>query len=326
MSWPDVNPVWQMCWMRPADSSGVNGSGIEVRNVYYNGHLVLKRGHVPILNVKYEAGCGGASFCYRDWQDEQVNFLADNIITQGVYAEPSSPPTTVCDQHQGQDVCQSGDPNCFNGVAAEKLADHLTLTTQLSAGWYRYEMKWTFWLDGRIQPSFGYAAVTDPCVNFNHRHHAYWRLDFDIDGPGNDIVVEGPNPGGGRGAPNFPIVSLPTEVLRTNNRPGMTWAVIDSVTRRGYRIVPGAEVGLPADAFSIGDFWALRYKANEIDDSGQSGPPCSIHINGFLNGETTSSDVVVWYRTGAFHAGGDLDDCHRVGPTIVPVGDWSPAP
>ena len=63
---------------------------LEIRNVYYNGHLVLKRGHVPILNVKYETGgCGGPSLCYRDWQDEQSEFQADNIITQNSYAEPT---------------------------------------------------------------------------------------------------------------------------------------------------------------------------------------------------------------------------------------------
>ena len=45
MSWPESNPVWQFCWLRPASSSGTNGSGLELRQVYYNGHLVLKRAH-----------------------------------------------------------------------------------------------------------------------------------------------------------------------------------------------------------------------------------------------------------------------------------------
>ena len=326
MSWPTQNPVWQFCWLRPMDSSGVSGSGLEVRNVYYNGHQVMKRGHVPILNVKYEMNCGGPSLCYRDWQDQQVQFIADNIITQHVYAEPDSPPLDVCDLHHGVDVCQPGDLNCFDGVAAEKLSDHLTLTTQFEAGWYRYEMKWTFWLDGRIQPEFGFSAVFDPCTNYNHRHHAYWRFDFDIDDAANDVVTEGPDPGagdGGRPGPKPRIVVLPTETVRTNSYPGITWSVTDSVSKRGYRIVPGAETELPADMFSVGDFWCLNYHSNEIDDSGLTGPPCATHINGFLNRETMP-DVVVWYRTGVFHAGGDLDDCHRVGPTLYPVGDWSP--
>ncbi len=317
MSWPTADPVWQFCWMRPANSSGPNGSGLEIRNVYYNGYLVMKRAHVPILNVNYEAGCGP---CYRDWMDQEVVFQADNVISPG-YAEPTVPPVTVCEAGGS-----GGDVGSFEGVAAEKLADRLILTTQTEAGWYRYLMKWTFHLDGRIEPFFGYAAVSDPCVAYAHRHHAYWRFDFDVDGSANDIVTEGPAPGsgGGRGRTRPPIVVLPTEAMRRASQPGIAWSVVDSGTHRGYRIVPGPETDLPADTFSVGDVWLLRYKAGaEIDDQGQSGPACAIKINGFVSGETTSPDVVVWYRAGNLHTGGDADDCHTVGPTLYPVGNWS---
>ena len=336
MSWPDVNPVWQFCWLRPADSSGANGSGIEIRDVHYNGHLVLKRGHVPIVNVQYDSGsCGGANHCYRDWTNIEWNMLADNVCpppysggTCG-YAEPTCPPVTVCQQHQGVDVCTTPPSDCvrscFRGVTAEKFADRLVLTTETKAGWYRYEIKWTFYLDGRFQPTFGFSAVADGCVSFTHRHHAYYRLDFDIDGPAGDIVTEGPLPKGDPGRDRRPpIVVLPAETMRIRRDPTMTWSVIDEDTRRGYRIQPGAEALLPANAFAVGDVWLLKYSPTEIDDIGQSGPACSVKISNFLTGETLADDVVLWYRVGAFHQGGDLDDCHTVGPMIVPVGDWSP--
>jgi hypothetical protein len=323
MSWPDANPVWQFCWLRPQDSSGSRGSGLEIRDVYYNGHMVLKRGHVPMLNVQYNpGGCG----CYRDWQYQQDYFTSDGIITQGVYAEPTSPPLTVCDVGGGVDTCTSGQPNCFNGVAAEKLADRLILTTQFEAGWYRYMMKWRFFLDGRIQPVFGFSAVNASCINYTHKHHAYWRLDFDIDGPDNDIATEGPNPSPGpRPGPRYPIVPLQTETMRVANRPDITWSVIDSQTHRGYRIVQGDEVALPADTFSEGDLWLLKYNANEIDDGGTISN-CPVNFTNFLNGESTVGDIVVWYRTGWLHIGGDLADCDQVGPTLYPIGDWSPPP
>ena len=324
MSWPDVDPVWQFCWVRPANSSGGNGSGLEIRNVYYNGYLVMKRGHVPILNVEYApGGCG----CYRDWSFQEHDFQSDNQCPPPWppncgYAEPTTPPLTVCDTGGS-----GGDIGDFSGVAAEKLADRLILTTQFEAGWYRYMMKWRFYLDGRIEPVFGFGAVNASCISYAHRHHAYWRFDFDIDGPANDIVTEGPppGPGGGRGGPRTPILTFPTEVMRRANRPGISWSVIDSGTHRGYRIVPGAEIALPADNFSVADFWALKYKPNEIDDTGQGGG-CPININGFINGEGLSTDVVVWYRAGALHPGGQLDDCERVGPTLYPIGDWAPPP
>jgi hypothetical protein len=326
MSWPDVNPVWQFCWLRPADSSGSNGSGIEIRDVYYNGRLVMKRGHVPMLNVQYiQTSCG--CNCYRDWEYSQSHFTSDGIVTPHVYAEPTSPPITECDAGGGVDTCTSGQPNCFDGVAAEKLADRLILTTQMDAGWYRYMIKWRFYLDGRIEPVYGFGAVNAGCVSCSHKHHAYWRFDFDIDGAGNDIVTEGPNPadGGGRTGVRPPLVVLPTETMRVNDYPGITWSVIDSQTRRGYRIVPGAETALPADNFSQGDLWALIYHAGEIDDGHTLGQ-CPVDFSSWLNGESLAGDVVLWYRTGWLHVSGDLSPCELEGPTLYPIGDWSPPP
>ena len=70
LSWPDSAPLWEMCWLRPVESSGGNGSGLELRDVYFRGQLVLKRAHTPILADKYlPGGCG----CFRDWTfEEQV--------------------------------------------------------------------------------------------------------------------------------------------------------------------------------------------------------------------------------------------------------------
>jgi hypothetical protein len=326
MSWPDTNPVWQFCWLRPADSSGTNGSGVEIRNVYYNGHLVLKRAHVPMLNVEYiQTSCG--CDCYRDWEDEQVVFIADHVITPHVYAQPTGTVETVCDVGGGNDVCTAGQPNCFDGVAAQKTSDPLVLTTQFEAGWYRYTMRWKFYLDGRIQPVFGFSAVDAGCVSCTHKHHAYWRLDFDIDSTNDNIVTEGPDPspppGGGRSAPRPPAETLTNETMRLTAYPGITWSVTNTTTRRGYRLVPGAETALPADPFSQGDLWALAYHANEIDDGGGLGN-CPVDFAPWLNGEVLDGDVVLWYRSGWLHEGGDLADCDPVGPTLYPVGDWSP--
>src|SRR5262249_35139908 len=67
INWPDGNPVWSFYWVPPDESSGTDGSGLELRNVFYKGHLVLYRAHLPILNVKYDpGGCGGSSLSYRD--------------------------------------------------------------------------------------------------------------------------------------------------------------------------------------------------------------------------------------------------------------------
>ncbi|MEP6993707.1 MAG: hypothetical protein ABI968_04220 [Acidobacteriota bacterium] len=321
MSWPEPNPVWQFCWLRPSQSSGASGSGLEIRNVYYNGHLLLKRAHVPILNVLYDpGGCG----CLRDWSFQEVVFQADNVISDG-YAEPTTPPLTVCDVGGSDQLRRiGGDVGTFTGVAAEKLTDRLILTTQFQAGWYRYTMKWRFYLDGRIEPFFGFSAINAACIAFTHQHHAYWRFDFDIEAPDNAVVVEGVKPTL-QGDPGVhpPPVTFATEVMRLNNPYDRTWSIFNSATGRGYRLEPGAEAGFPAGSFAVGDAWFLKYKSNELDDSG-TGAGCPINIGGFLNGETISSDVVMWYRGGVFHPGGELDHCGIAGPTLYPIGDWSP--
>jgi hypothetical protein len=132
ISWPTSNPVWQLCWVAAPNSSGIDGSGLEIHSVYYNGKLVLGRGHVPIVNVKYDpGGCGDDyNLSYRDWNKEEAVFQANNVIRPG-YAEPTVPPRTVCD-NPGADI------GSFKGVAVQKLADRLILTTQVKAEWYRY--------------------------------------------------------------------------------------------------------------------------------------------------------------------------------------------
>ncbi len=312
MQWPTSSPVWEFCWTQAPNSSGSNGSGLEIRDVTYNGHLVLARAHTPIINVNYDpGGCG----CYRDWALTETRFEADNVVFPG-YAEPTSPPKTVCDRGGS-----AGDVGDFYGVAAEKLSDHLILTTQFESGWYRYTMKWIFWLDGRIDPRFSFAAVSAGCAPYSHKHNVYWRFDFDVDGAGGDRLTES------RSGAITRSRSFPRPTMR-RTYPGTTWTVDDVVTHRGYRIVPGAETEDVADGYAVGDLWLLGQRDDELDDSSVPGNMCAIRIGAFLHDRPAprvyNGDLVVWYRGGAFHYASALDDCHTVGPTLEPVGDWSP--
>ena len=49
------------------------GGEVELRGVSYRGRCVLRRAHVPILNVRYD---GDACGPYRDWQNEEGRFRA----------------------------------------------------------------------------------------------------------------------------------------------------------------------------------------------------------------------------------------------------------
>jgi hypothetical protein len=201
MSWPATSPVWQFCWRRPANSTPQpSGSGIELLDIYYNGHMVFSHLNVPVLNIEYgPGGCG----CYRDWLDEEVRFEAVGAPCGNGYCEVIEPARTECDCAP-TDTCDSNPDNeCnvdlgnFTGVAADKEPDHLTMTTEMSAGWYRYSQYLTFNLDGSIEPEFAFSSLPNGCTDTTHFHHGYYRFDFDIDGPSNDEVFRETLPSGG---------------------------------------------------------------------------------------------------------------------------------
>lgn len=167
--------LWDFTLVRPRASSGLNGSGVELRFVDYRGRRVLYRAHVPILNVQYGSG-GAAVGCgptYRDWQNAETCFQATGT-------DPVGPGFRVCSAPP-QTILESGvDGGNFRGVALWYDGWELRLVSQLQAGWYRYISDWRLRNDGSIGPRFGFAATANPCTCNVHTHHAYWRLDFDI--------------------------------------------------------------------------------------------------------------------------------------------------
>ena len=315
MSWPAGAPVWEFCWLRPADSSGPSGSGLEIRDAYYRGFLVFKRAHVPMLNVDYDpGGCG----CFRDWLDSEQTYRTDNPVTSGYY-QPPFPAETVCDHATNPLVppgdCPWGGPGpCLEGVSVEFYPDHIRMTSQAQAGWYRYSLRWEFYEDGTVLPTFGFGTYNTSCSGATHRHHAYWRFDFDIDDAGNDTVsqVGGSLPG-----------PISQEAERNWEGGGVTWEVLDSASGRGYRLAPGAQDRLlPIDAFSQNDLMVTLYHANEFSDAGGG---CAINPGSIVNGEAVlATDVVMYYRGGVRDVVGvDIHQCKVAGPVLTPLGEWT---
>lgn len=313
IEWPEHNPVWSLCWVSPDESAGIDGSGIELRDVMYNGKLVLRRAGLPVLNVQYDPGGCGA---YRDWQHTLMDFEADNAVgPQGSrYAEPSVEPRTVCD-HPGIDAGN------FQGVAAWKTADRLTLITQLQAGPYRYIHKWVFWLDGRIDARVAFTSRFDPCNFKPHNHHAYWRFEFGIGGDG-DAVAEEPQWPSQRGMLTWhPFLTETTR--RSDARRGAVWRVRSPSLQRGYQISSLPENGV-ADAWAVADLWILAFHPNEIDDGGAARGPggSAVQLARYIDDEPLDgADLVLWTHAVDRHDGRSTR-CHFVGPTLRPTGNW----
>ncbi len=307
--------LWTVTVVRPSASSGTNGSGIELRHVYYRGKQVLYRAHVPILNVLYEqagasAGCGPT---YRDWQNSETCFQAVGTDFAPGFRLCTSPAQTILDS--------GSDAGNFRGVAIYVQGQEVVLVSELQAGWYRYISEWRLLTNGTIRPRFGFAAVNNPCTCNAHHHHAYWRFDFDIRTAGNNLVEEFNDP------PLFPPNNwhrkrYEIRRLRDPSRK-RKWRVTNTTTGEGYELIPGANDG-NSDSYGVGDAWILRYHGNELDDGqGFSTDPSKsmAHLDKFLTGEyIENQDVVIWYAGhflhDAAHAGG-----HIVGPELRPV-NW----
>jgi hypothetical protein len=308
--------IWRFLLVRPAASSGTNGSGAELRFVDYRGHRVLYRAHVPILNVEYfeegwRAGCGPT---YRDWQDQEACFDAP------AGSDPV-PGIRVC-AGTARTIIESGtDSGNFRGTAIYVDGTDVVVVSELAAGWYRYISRWRLAADGTISPRFGFAATANPCTCLRHHHHVYWRLDLDVDGISPNRVEEFNDPPL-LGGDNWHLKSFETRRPRDAAR-NRHWRISNPGTGAAYVLVPGATDG-DATGYGVGDLWILRYRGTEVDD-GQpftTDPLLSrARIDNFrIPAEpVTDTDVVLWYSAHFLH-----DEAHGhpggnyVGPDLRP--------
>lgn len=320
-------PIWELTAIPVSLSSGPSGSGLEIRDVKYRGISVLKRGHVPMLNVRYEAGCG----CFRDWMTSNTRFDAANV-TGTCFAEPPvGTSTTVCDMGIGV-----GDVGNFRGIAMEDFGDGFTLVTQSEAGWYRYRMSWTFEVDGTIRPEFGFSHTPSGCAENPRRHYAYWRLDFAVEDAERNMVAASHH---GSNWQTLTTEQTQNWIPLDETIAASRWAVFHTESRRGYSITAGEKEYLtPATGYPLFDDFAnediafSRYRAGQFRDSVTG---CAVNYTGgsnpIIQGESIEdTDVVVWWRTGAQRQGGNgnnTDDvCEPLGPVLQPIGDWGYTP
>jgi hypothetical protein len=298
--------LWELLAVRPAASSGYWGSGLELRNVSYKGRSVLFQAHVPILNVRYDRDACGP---YRDWQWQEGMIQANGVDVAPGFRLCTTPAKTILET--------GSDTGNFLGVGVYAAGQEVVLVSEMEAGWYRYLSEWRLHADGRIQPRFGFAATQDSCVCNVHHHHVYWRFDFDIGEPAN-VVREFNDPPVG-GGPKWTTMKWEAKRFRAPARK-RRWRVQNRLGQ-AYDILPGESDGTArGDAYSKGDFWALRYRPDEIDD--HPIVATEAELDRFVQRLALPfEDVVVWYGAHFEHDvrhHGPADPDHIVGPTLVP--------
>lgn len=327
----NTNPVWEMTVLRPSASTGGEGSGIEVRDVKYRGKSVLKRGHLPVLNVKYVSSCGP----FRDWQYSEGYF---QIPTSGVnfpngptggfaLIDPPGIATTIIETRN--------DTGNFQGVAIYQQnpgeGNELVLVTEMNAGWYRYIMEWRFGFDGRIRPRFGFgSAGPNSCICIQRNHHAYWRFDFDIVQPQNNIyLVE-------RGKKFLTPIRTESAFFRNYAR-NRSFVIQNANGNEAYSITPNLTDstvtdgnGVLTDTYGKGDFWLLKFQGTAANPSELDDPntDSSINIAPWVNGESlVGQDIVIWYGAhqtrvddASLRSDGQIiRGVHIIGPDLRPI-------
>lgn len=305
----DGEELWRLVVVRPAESSGTNGSGVELRHVQYQGRSVLHRAHVPILNVEYGTliggGCGPT---YRDWLDEESCFEAVGTdVTAGI---------RMCDQEPRTIMRSDSDSGNFHGAAIHLDGNEVVITSEMSAGWYRYVTEWKLHDDGNITPRFGFSAVRNPCTCNHHVHHAYWRFDWAVDGM-DDHRVEEYNKSATLLTPDS-WHTLEHEDSRDRD-PDLRrqWRIRNRTTGAGFVLEPGWE-DARADLYGAGDTWFVRHHPDEIDDGQRfttSWAQSRARLDLFAVGEALDGhEVVSWYGGHWGHEHGDDGDW--VGPRL----------
>jgi len=345
LSWPATNPVWEMCWLRPSQSAGPDGSGLEVRDVHYNGIPVARRMHAPLLFAEYRNSAGGN--CYRDWKDENANILSVPAVRNTLGTPPfGSYARTACDRSldptASYGTCPYGlsvpGATCGSGVTIEDLGDEVRLTTQYTAGWYMYSSRFAFFKDGRIQPYFGFGNMDGTYNEVTHWHHNYWRFEFNIDGDGDQMISEN----GVDKTTEFSALRNPTGGV--NGGP-TTWEVRNATSGRGYRLIPGSgDYVVPTNesgrGFHTVDVMATKQIDGEYGDRTDNNlGACQMNQGALVNGQAIDhTTVALYYRvavrdstannwppgcSGSSCIAQDSMVCKNTGPMLVPFGDWS---
>lgn len=341
LSWPASEPLWELCYLQPGLSSGPRGSGLELRNVHYRGHLALKRAHAPILFAEYTS-----STCYRDWKDTDSQMLR----WSAVHPSFSRSTTSSCDRSKdpiasygtcpfslitnGSDGNPSG--SCQTGVAVEDFGSYVEISTQYSAAWYLYSSRFRFHTDGSFEPEFGFGNSNGTNNSTTHWHHNYWRLDFDIDGAANDVIRENDVTRGSEFA-TLRCDTATSPACASERR----WQVLDTITGRGFELDPtDADYVTPTNqsgrGFHLRDVIGTVYNAGEYSDRADNSlGDCAMVDGNLANGQDLDgvagegTDVVLYYRAGVrdrTNEGAGTQDsmvCKKVGPMFRPLGVWT---
>ena len=279
MSWGQWNFDWNI--------SG-NDEGLVLRNVRFKNMSVLYKASMPVVRVKYRGN--GSS----------VNAGAGPFMDR---------------IHDGWWVF--GNIQVLQGASSKVVSrifgdNTLEIAVYAEIGGYQLYQAYYFDKSGRLEPvlySGGWSHKD------THKHHPYWRLDFDVGSPVNEVwQTSGASSARISSETNLVVPAPSSSRVYTISQPNSSNHVIvryfgnESIDRSGRVWF----------SFSTKDYGLRRYHGNE--DVGWPWSETS-HL-GFNNLEATSGqDIVLWvvgHLTHTYNRGEDEQGLvwHWTGPTI----------
>jgi primary-amine oxidase len=208
----------------------------------------------------------------------------------------------------------------------------LVLWNVYNLGGYYYINQWRFRDDGCLMPQIGltgplqhtgsgdaspYGSLVGKSTGGqkvfapSHVHNIYYCLDFDVDGPENNVVEEfnyqQDRPGSLSGTHRW--TPIQKETMRAGSSEHFrSWRVVNRASRnalglpRSYELIPGGNGifrGGSAEPFAQAELWVTRYHDNEYPAETR---PLKTALPSYLNGESVDGqDVVVWYVVHVHH-------------------------
>lgn len=328
---------WELCWR----ISALTGSGLEIFGAYFQGRSVLLHASQPFVLVPYHT----ESPIYKDGLAPTGNngpsgleFTALCPHAPNVHSKDLPPNSQATNDDLYHAVDNAGGAVVVEHEEATFIEPAaLVVWAKFQCGNYQYVHRWSFHADGAVHAEVGLGGKLTGVLlpggggtkkGYAHIHNFYFRLDFDINGTGGNMVqrMDHATLAGTTTAETW--TTLQTETKESLSPAQFRrWRVAEKTPKangkhRSYELIPGSE-GLGDGKYSSGDLWVLRAKGGgELStilehggkEVGFTDAPLKNAYIGATPESVDGTDVVIWYCLRGHHLPRELGEENRVLP------------
>lgn len=334
--------TWQLCW-RIHNLAGLVLEKVSVSSTRYPEAVrVLDAISVAQLNVPYDTGATE----YNDITDygfggEYLQTLGGDdckggSARVGIDNAPEPKRRAV--------LCVSAEPSGLayrlanddeNKPPVAKQGHDLVLRAISKVGWYEYITEYRFADSGRISARLGATGDLSPgdyttsdkgwpigkgarSYSASHYHSAFWRVDFNIGGAGQEKVEQYDTKRAGSGPTSAIFKTTKANVAKEGSFTKANrrwWRLVSPTSKnkdghaRSYELETGANDPYEAHPETTPDVTFTQQKACEQFATGNADPQCGNRksILDYTRDKETMTDPVMWVRVGFHHVPRDED-------------------